>query len=163
MVRRFLMLMIIQFSLLLVGCAGSNQPKEPEGNQQIMVLQSEAEAAYKTAMLDKAESLYLEILSSVPNYAPAWFRLGNIYTRTGRQEAAIAAYSKCLELEPQNQKAWYNIGLVRLKQSTDVLSTASKQGNADSPVGRQIQGLLDALNQLQSEPRKPGSQVQAAL
>ncbi|WP_227006729.1 tetratricopeptide repeat protein [Shewanella donghaensis] len=141
----------------------SEPPKEPEGNQQIMILQSEAESAYKMAMLDKAESLYFEILASVPNYSPAWFRLGNIYTRTGRQEAAIAAYSKCLELDPENQKAWYNISLVRIKQSTQVLSTASRKGNLDTPVGRQINALLAALNKLQQEPRKSDSQIQAAL
>ncbi|MCL1066074.1 tetratricopeptide repeat protein [Shewanella olleyana] len=163
MVRQSVVLVLISISLFISGCAGASKPKEPEGNQQIMVLQSEAETAYKMAMLDKAESLYIEVLTSVPNYAPAWFRLGNIYTRTGRQEAAISAYSKCLELEPDNQKAWYNISLVRIKQSTQVLSTASRQGNLDSPVGRQIKGLLDALNNLQKEPVKSNNQIKAAL
>jgi tetratricopeptide (TPR) repeat protein len=152
MVGQMLRLLVLMNLLLLAACASSNQPEESAGNQQIMQLQSEAEKAYKLAMLDQAESLYLQVLASVPNYAPAWFRLGNIYTRTGRQEAAITAYLKCLSLEPSNQKVFYNISLVRLKQSTEVLSAASRQGAQDTALGRQIQALLSALNQLQSEP-----------
>ncbi|WP_076410081.1 tetratricopeptide repeat protein [Shewanella sp. UCD-KL12] len=141
--------------LILSGCASSHKEDKPEGNQEIMTLQSEAEQAYKMARLDQAESLYLQVLTSVPNYAPAWFRLGNIYTRTGRHDAAIAAYMRCLELEPANQKAWYNMSLVRIKQSTQVLSSAARQGDQNTPVGRQIQALLHALNTIQSETHKP--------
>ncbi|MBW8183145.1 tetratricopeptide repeat protein [Shewanella nanhaiensis] len=151
MFKALLMLGLIH----LFGCASSTQEKQPEGNQQIMVLQSEAEQAYKMARLDQAESLYLQVLTSVPNYAPGWFRLGNIYTRTGRQDAAVSAYMRCLELEPSNQKAWYNMSLVRIKQSTQVLSSASRQGNPNTPVGRQIKALLHALNSIQSESHTP--------
>ncbi|MCG9747747.1 tetratricopeptide repeat protein [Shewanella sp. Isolate8] len=145
--------LIVAITALLGACSSTPQKPEHKGNEQIMAIQSQAEQAYKLAMLDQAESLYLEVLKSVPNYAPAWFRLGNIYTRTNRHEAAIAAYRRCIELEPNNQKAWYNMGLVRIKQSTNVLNTASSQGDADSAVGRQIRALLDALNQLQSQPQ----------
>jgi tetratricopeptide (TPR) repeat protein len=160
--------MLLLFSLvllngaLLTGCS-SRHEQAPQGNQMIMSLQSEAEQAYKLAMLDQAESLYLQVLASVPNYAPAWFRLGNIYTRTGRQEAAIAAYMKCLELEPENQKTLYNISLVRLKQSTQVLNAAVRQGQHDTAVGRQINALLQALHQLQREPATESNLVQAGL
>jgi len=152
-------------AFLFLGLSGCTTTKTdvPEGNQQIMQIQANAERAYKMAMLDKAESLYFEVLASVPNYAPAWFRLGNIYTRTGRHDAAIAAYSKSLEFEPDNQKAFYNISLVRVKQSTEALSAATKHGDINSPIGKQIQALLDALNQLQREPRKPDQQIEASL
>ncbi|QYJ98275.1 tetratricopeptide repeat protein [Shewanella alkalitolerans] len=145
--------LFVAVTALLGACSSTPQKPEHQGNEQIMAIQSQAEHAYKLAMLDQAESLYLEVLKSVPNYAPAWFRLGNIYTRTNRHEAAIAAYRRCIELEPNNQKAWYNMGLVRIKQSTNALNTASNQGDADSAVGRQIKALLDALNQLQSQPQ----------
>lgn len=134
---------------LLLGC--STAPKH-QGNPDIMAVQARAEQAYRTAMLDQAESLYLEVLSSVPNYAPAWFRLGNIYTRTGRQEAAVAAYQRCLELDPNNQKAWYNMSLVRLKQSTQLLQRAAGRGDKESAVHRQIEALLAELTRLQSAP-----------
>ncbi|MCG9738192.1 tetratricopeptide repeat protein [Shewanella insulae] len=152
--------LIVAVMALLGACSATPKKPEHQGNEQIMAIQSQAEHAYKLAMLDQAESLYLEVLKSVPNYAPAWFRLGNIYTRTNRHEAAIAAYRRCIELEPNNQKAWYNMGLVRIKQSTNVLNTASNQGDTDSAVGRQIRALLDALNQLQSQPQ---STAQAGL
>ena len=153
---RLIIISLLMASLInLSGCVSSHQEKNPQGNQQIMTLQAEAEQAYKMARLDQAESLYLQVLTSVPNYAPGWFRLGNIYTRTGRHNAAVAAYMRCLELEPANQKAWYNMSLVRIKQSTQVLTSANKQGDQNSPVGRQIQALLHALNTIQSQTHKP--------
>lgn len=155
MARLILMGLIIVSFLNLGGCASSHNEEKPEGNQQIMTLQSEAEQAYKMARLDQAESLYIQVLTSVPNYAPAWFRLGNIYTRTGRHDAAVSAYKRCLDLEPTNQKAWYNMSLVRIKQSTQVLNSAAKQGDKHSPIGRQIQALLLELNTLQSNTHKP--------
>lgn len=142
----------------LTGCASTTEQQETKNNTQIVAIQAEAEHAYKMAMLDQAESLYLQVLNSVPNYAPAWFRLGNIYTRTSRHEAAIEAYMRCLQLEPENQKAWYNISLVRLKQATQVLASAKRQGDGNTPVGRQINALLDALNDLQSNDRSPEPQ-----
>ncbi|MCL2913868.1 tetratricopeptide repeat protein [Shewanella corallii] len=137
--------------IFMQGC--SSAPPPHKGNKDIMTIQAQAEQAYRRAMLDQAESLYLEVLNSVPNYAPAWFRLGNIYTRTGRQEAAIAAYQRCLELEPNNQKAWYNMSLVRLKQSTQLLQEASGRGDQKSAVHQQIEALLSELTQLQSATR----------
>ncbi|ABL98920.1 tetratricopeptide repeat protein [Shewanella amazonensis] len=150
----------VALSLMLVACSSTANKPDHNGNPQIMALQSQAEAAYKMAKLDQAESQYLQVLQSVPNYAPAWFRLGNIYTRTGRHDAAIAAYQRCIELEPDNQKAWYNMGLVRLKQSTEILESIERRGDKESPVGRQISALLDALNQLQ---REPGADTQVGM
>ena len=155
MARLIIISLLMACLVNLSGCVSSHQEEKPQGNQQIMTLQAEAEQAYKMARLDQAESLYLQVLTSVPNYAPGWFRLGNIYTRTGRHNAAVTAYMRCLELEPANQKAWYNISLVRIKQSTQVLASANKQGDKNSPVGRQIQALLHALNTIQSQTHTP--------
>ncbi|MCH4293095.1 tetratricopeptide repeat protein [Shewanella sp. 3B26] len=154
---------IISVTLLVsmsMGCASTSSQQEHVGDPHIMSLQAQAEASYKLAKLDQAESQYLQVLQSVPNYAPGWFRLGNIYTRTGRHDAAIAAYQRCVELEPENQKAWYNMGLVRIKQSTEILESIDRRGDVNTPVGKQISALLDALNRLQ---REPGSSSQASL
>lgn len=134
---------------LLVALAGCASAPEPQGNSEILNLQAEAEYAYQLALLDQAETLYLEILRSIPNFAPAWFRLGNIYSRTGRLDAAILAYERCVELEPENQKALYNMALVRLKQSHQIISLARRQNGVDPQVQRQIDGLYQALLRLQ--------------
>lgn len=150
---RIINLVVLALLFLVMGCASKNDHK---GNQQIMVIQEKAEIAYKAARLDQAESLYLQVLQSVPNYAPAWFRLGNIYTRTGRHDAAISAYSRSISLNPEDQKAHYNISLVRLKQATGVLDAALAQPSTSPPVTNQIKALRDTLNTLQSNTYKPG-------
>lgn len=135
--------------ILVAGCSSTSQSTQHGGRKDIMEIQVKAEQAYSMARLDQSESLYLQVLESIPNYAPAWFRLGNIYTRTGRQEAAINAYRRCIELEPTNKKALYNMSLVRLKQSTQLLELAVTKAASPSPVDPKIQALLSELYDLQ--------------
>lgn len=157
MVRQ--LFIVASLLLGLSACSSAPDIEEHNGNEQILTIQQSAERAYKLAMLDQAESLYFEVLQSIPNYAPAWFRLGNIYTRTGRHDAAINAYQKCLEFEPKNTKALYNISLVRIKQSTEVLQLAQRQADPESPVTRQVNALLEALSDLQREPSPKTTQL----
>ncbi len=151
MVKRIITGTMVALCLSLTGCASSENQEPQKTTPNIMSIQVRAEQAYKMARLDESESLYHQVLTSLPNYAPAWFRLGNIYTRTGRQEAAINAYKRCIDLEPSNKKALYNMSLVYIKQSTQVLDFAANQGEQNSPMSRQIQLLLNALHELQGE------------
>ena len=151
---------MILLLLTVSGCAANKQiANEPETHPNIMTLQAQAEMAYKKAMLGQAESLYMQVLEMAPDYIDGWFRLGNIYTRTGRQEAAIAAYMRCIQQAPQHQKAWYNLSLVRIKQATEALQTAQRQGNRNTAVGQQINALEQVLVKLQASPRPQQSQV----
>lgn len=153
---------IILLLLTITGCAASN-PQQSQTERQthpnIMTLQAQAEMAYKKAMLGQAESLYMQVLEMAPDYTDGWFRLGNIYTRTGRQEAAIAAYMRCIQQAPQHQKAWYNLSLVRIKQATEALQTAQRQGNINTVVGQQINALEQVLVKLQATPQQQQNQV----
>ncbi|WP_417763376.1 tetratricopeptide repeat protein [Shewanella sp.] len=153
---------IILLLLTITGCAASNPHQahvEQEIHPNIMALQTQAEVAYKKAMLGQAESLYMQVLAMAPDYADGWFRLGNIYTRTGRQEAAINAYMRCIQQAPQHQKAWYNMSLVRIKQATEVLETAQRQGNSNTAVGQQINALEQVLVKLQATPQQQQNRV----
>ena len=153
MVSKKNLFLSILFCLLLNGCSTTSHQTENTGNQNIMLINAKAEKAYQMARFDQSESLYLQVLSSISNFAPAWFRLGNIYTRTGRQEAAINAYQRCIELEPTHKKALYNMSLVRLKQSTQILEAAVGD-TSKSPIDGQIDSLLKALYNLQGSNTK---------
>ncbi|MCF6190570.1 MAG: tetratricopeptide repeat protein [Cocleimonas sp.] len=62
-----------------------------------------------------------------PHYSDAWFKLGNIYYRTGQYPAAITAYENVLQQQPKHEKSWYNLALTRVKQAEQVLTKGEAQ------------------------------------
>ena len=78
-----------------------------------------AEAAYEAKDWQAAEQHYVTVTKRIPDEAHPWFRLGNIYARTERPDFAVRAYKEALIREPQLSKAWYNMGLVQLRQSAN--------------------------------------------
>ena len=117
--------------LALSGCERSTKPAPPrpavsadtENTQgkdsdpaQSLAL---AEAAYEAKDWQAAEQHYVSVTKRIPDEAHPWFRLGNIYARTERPDFAVRAYKEALIRDPQLSKAWYNMGLVQLRQSAN--------------------------------------------
>ncbi|MBF5056295.1 hypothetical protein Y5W_01589 [Alcanivorax sp. 521-1] len=105
----------------------------------------------------EAEAYYRELVNDNPELYQGWFRLGNIYARSGQLDAAITMYERCLELDPDQARAWYNLALVRTRQSLRTLADA-EQRFADQPadqrrLGALRQRLVDALTADRAEER----------
>jgi cytochrome c-type biogenesis protein CcmH/NrfG len=52
-----------------------------------------------------------------PSEAYNWFKLGNVYARTNRPDAAKKAYREALVRKPENAKAWHNLGVIQLREA----------------------------------------------
>lgn len=63
-------------------------------------------AAYRASDYDLALASFARL-----NSAPAYFYLGNIYTRRFKFDQAIAAYTQALKLQPQFSEAQFNLAL----------------------------------------------------
>lgn len=110
--------------LLSVGCASSN--KIPVAKFTLAQEIERANAAYDEARLDKAETLFLQIVKSSPGYLEAWLKLGNIYVRQTRLKAAIRCFEEAIKIDQEDGRAWYNLALVRIGQATKTLETAEQ-------------------------------------
>ena len=63
-----------------------------------------------------------------PDYADAWFNLGNVYRELNDQPSAIQAYQEALFVKPDYQNVWNNLGNVYVGQSNwDEAISAYKQ------------------------------------
>lgn len=103
----------IAFSTLLIfslnGCSSTEKNiNKPKNKVNLISIENKADIAYMSGHLEMAEALYRELLQTRSDYAPAWFRLGNIYTRTNRLNAAVSAYQNCL----QNIKNMKKLGII---------------------------------------------------
>ena len=123
---------IIQIGLLLLvlglsACSNSGMKSERIGAGPTSVsgtLAPRITAAYKAydeGRLSTAETLLLKYTNEHPEFTDAWFKLGNIYYRTGQYPAAITAYENVLQQDNKHSKAWYNLALTRIRQAEETL------------------------------------------
>lgn len=110
---------------LMVGCAGANRVENSEKYDA-------AATAYKNGELSQAETLYRSIAEKHPDYAEAWFKLGNIYVRTEQYDAAVTMYEHAAKINPEDAKTWNNLALARVKQAIAVLDEGVSHGQKDS-------------------------------
>ncbi|MGZ9899905.1 tetratricopeptide repeat protein [Shewanella gaetbuli] len=144
------MKILIGFSLiiLLLGCANSPSNKS---NTNLINMLSHANEAYQEARLNDAETQYLAIKQSYPQYKEAWFKLGNIYARQGRLKAAIKQYETVIQLDAEDGRAWYNLAIVKVNEAKKVLTEAEQILLEDSEFIEPIQTLKQQLNALSQE------------
>lgn len=101
---------------LLVACAGRHSGPLLE---ELRTLRKDANSAYLDRDYGRSIELYREVLEVNENDAIVWFRLGNAYSHTGRPNEAILAYRKAVVLDSGLSKAWYNMGVIFLRQAAN--------------------------------------------
>lgn len=79
--------------------AARSQAGVPEGAVQAF---NEGVKAYGEADLERAQELFEAAVGDDPGYAEAWGWLGRLAFEGGRYDEAEAAYTRALELEPDN-------------------------------------------------------------
>ena len=67
---------------------------------------AKASEAAKEGKYDEAEALYKEILTKLPDFAPAHFNLGYVYRAKKELPAAEASFQKAVALEPTRPEMW---------------------------------------------------------
>ncbi|WP_083851752.1 tetratricopeptide repeat protein [Alcanivorax hongdengensis] len=144
----------LMLTALLSACASSAPNADGENNTDKL---HRAEQAYTDGLFVEAEAYYRELVNDNPALYQGWFRLGNIYARSNQLDAAITMYERCLELDPDQARAWYNLALVRTRQSLRTLADA-EQRFSDQPADQRRLGalrerLVDALTAGQAEGR----------
>lgn len=152
MVREFSRFYLIAMIVLTISACASTSKKGQKDKVQVnlVAVEARAESAYREGQLELAEGLYRKLLAEKTNYAPAWFRLGNIYTRTNRLEAAVNAYQNCISSDKEFAKAWHNLAIVHVRQATDILIEAQNHLIVDTSAKTRMDQLFLELMRIQS-------------
>ena len=104
-----------------------------------------AEQAYAAGDWRAAEPHYRALVGAVPQDADLWFRLGNVYARLEQPDAAVAAYREAIERSAQMGKAWFNMGVVQLRQAANSFLKMKEQAAAGDPAAAQATAAYDAV------------------
>ena len=130
------------FALLtLATCAVRVPPNAQESEQ----MRQAAVLAYESGEASRAETLYQGLARAYPADPENWFRLGNLYARANRNEDAATAYQKALQLNPNDARAWYNLGVVRQHQAYTLFLQADALADKADPLAPMIAARLQKL------------------
>jgi tetratricopeptide (TPR) repeat protein len=100
----------------MAGCV-STAPKTDSaevGAKYLSANKAYTDKNYELALLE-----YLELSETLRAVPIIWFRIGNSYARLENFDKAIEAYEKTVLIDPRSSKAWYNMGVIQLKQSVN--------------------------------------------
>ncbi len=136
---------IILAMLTLSACTTNQQVKEDNPDIDMFEIERMAIAAYDRGDLAESEKNYIILSRNVPKDPMIWFRLGNIYARTQRPNAAVAAYRETLVRDPQFIKAWYNMGLIQLKQAANSFNEMKSYTDPAHPLNKKSEQIFEGI------------------
>ncbi len=137
----------VLFLLIFTGCDIQNLQPNPDLSSLVEV-QKRADAAYQNEDWKTAEKEYLYLAKNLPGEIEPWFRLGNIYARTGQLDAAVSAYREALVRDTKNSKIWHNLGIVQLRQATNTFVEMLDYTNPDDPLNQRAKQIVDTMGDL---------------
>lgn len=139
---------------LFAACVTTTPDTEDAATPSVdtLKLYNEGMSEYSKGNLKLAEEKLSIVVRRIPQDGQTWFRLANIYAQTNRPRLAVVAYQNALIRNPDNTKAWHNMGVVRLRQAAnDFLSLAKSVPPNDPLYERGIemaQSILELLGEL---------------
>lgn len=140
--------------LALAGCAeqlaamrGDNDTEEEVVDTfQLMRV---AEEAYQEEDWASAQKYYEALVRLVPTESQFWFKLGNVYVRRDVPDLAVGAFKEAVVRDPQLTKAWFNMGVVQLRQTANTflqMKVHSEEGTSDAATADVLyQKIIDIM------------------
>ena len=132
--------------LLLTGCTAlqpMTQQQQPA--QDLFETERLASTAYEKSDWLESEKHYKLLVEKAPDQAQYWLRLGNIYARTNRPDMAVVAYREALVRDPKLTNAWFNMGIIQLKQAAYSFNEMQLHIEPDDPVSAESKKLLEGI------------------
>jgi Flp pilus assembly protein TadD len=126
-----------------------------------MKLRAAATKAYLDEDWRTAEKHFKALTERVPGDGEFWFRLGNIYARTHRPDAAVAAYKEALLRQDLKSKTWHNMGIVYLRQAANVFTQMLTDMSPQDPLFQRALALNDAVFKILNDIDTQAGQVEA--
>ncbi len=141
---------IILLCMVLAACTSVPAVSE-KSRQDIFEIEKLAISTYENAQWAKSEEYYRELVERTPEESMNWFRLGNIYARTNRPDAAILAYREALLRDNEFSRAWYNMGIIQLQQAAHSFNEMHFYVDSADPLHIHSQRLLEGILRLIGE------------
>ncbi len=101
-----------------------------ENPDDISLVRSEADLAYKMGDMDKYQSLMEEVIASDPNNPELYYNLGVGSAQAGNDEQAMTYYQKAMDLDPEYANAKINMAALILKSEGAIIEEMNNLGTS---------------------------------
>ena len=137
--------------LTLVGCASTSAKLGGRKAEDIKATAARAEQSYARAEWVTAADAYGVLVEEMPQDTNLWFRFANALARSDQPDRAVIAYREVLVRDAQYSKAWFNMGIVQLRQAANSFSRMNGNVSAGDPLRAQGEQVYGAIMQILSE------------
>lgn len=138
--------------VLLSGCQSANVKPNGDtssgGGGNAIELRDKAYQAYNEGKWTEAEEALVALTQQIPQEPDPWFRLGNVYARQDEPRRAVAAYQEALVREPENGKAWHNMGIVQLRQAMHSFTQLQSATDPGDDLHERASLLIEAVSRV---------------
>jgi len=134
--------------IILVGCATQSPRQETSFQVDLFEIEKLAAADYENGNWLESEKYYTLLVERDPENSLHWLRLGNIYAMTNRSDAAVIAYREAVRLDPELSNAWYNLGVLQLRQAAHSFNEMQIHIGPEDPLTEQGQRILEGIMEL---------------
>ena len=150
--------------LALVGCTTPAQKRDAVPSEDLATTTARAEQSYENADWHTAAEANGVLVAAKSADVDLWFRYANSLARSDQSERAVLAYREVLARDKNYAKAWFNMGIVQLRDAAASFSGMNTNVDNSDPLRsqseqmhRDISRILDNSTSGQgATAKKPG-------
>lgn len=131
--------------LLLSACSATSLKRNGRSADDVKATALRAEQSYANAEWATAADAYAVLVKEMPQDTNLWFRYANALARSDQPDQAVAAYREVVVRDAHSSKAWFNMGIVQLRQAANSFSRMGSNVTAEDPMrsqGEQVYGEI---------------------
>lgn len=132
-------------ALLLAACSGASLKRGGRSVDEVKATAVRAEQSYANAEWAAAADAYGVLVEEMPQDTNLWFRYANALARSDQPDRAVSAYREVVVRDAHFSKAWFNMGIVQLRQAANSFSRMGSNVTAEDPMrgqGEQVYGAI---------------------
>lgn len=132
-------------ALLLTACGSTSHKLGGRSADEVKATALRAEQSYANAEWATAADAYAVLVKEMPQDTNLWFRYANALARSDQPDQAVAAYREVVVRDAHFSKAWFNMGIVQLRQAANSFSRMGSNVTAEDPMRGQGERVYGAI------------------
>lgn len=133
--------------LALAGCMPSYGT-----SRHLVSLDKAAAQAYRAGHAKRALALYRKILRHDRHDPVLWTRVGNLEAYLNHPQAAVRAYHRAVAGDRNMTEAWYNMGLVEMREAWAAFIAAYATLPVGNPLRKRLARMVKGLERVAHPP-----------
>lgn len=153
------------------GCAAPDPKPHDRPSEDIQAATARAEQRYEAADWPAAAEAYGVLVAAMPEDVDLRFRYANALARSEQPARAVNAYREVVTRDKHYAKAWFNMGIVQLRDAAASFSGMNTHVSTTDPLRSQSEqihrDIMQILESTTGTPaptrRRPGPVAPATL